>query len=391
MNPIKYEILTPDGWSDFQGIKRNEKVGSVKITTDNGKHLEGTKDHKVYTEKGFVFIKDILVGDKVFTENGYETVDSVYVNNFHSNYFYDALEVSKKNSYFTNGILSHNCEFLGSSNTLIKGSKLKTMVYENPIASNAGLDQYKKPEKDRIYTITVDVARGTNNDYSAFVVFDVTEVPYRIVAKYRDNSVKPLIFPNKIYDVARAYNQAYILVEINDIGEQVGNALHYDLQYDNVIMAASRGRSGQVLGQGFSGTKTQMGVKTTKTIKATGCSNLRQLIEDDKLIINDFDLINEFSSFVLHGQTYKAEEGCNDDLAMCCVIFAWMVDQTYFKELTDVDIRAKMYAEQQRQLEEDMSPFGFISTGLEDENIGGMVDEYGTRWTPVVRSYDTDW
>lgn len=283
------------------------------------------------------------------------------------------------------------CEFLGSSNTLIKGSKLKTMVYENPIASNAGLDQYKKPEKDRIYTITVDVARGTNNDYSAFVVFDVTEVPYRIVAKYRDNSVKPLIFPNKIYDVARAYNQAYILVEINDIGEQVGNALHYDLQYDNVIMAASRGRSGQVLGQGFSGTKTQMGVKTTKTIKATGCSNLRQLIEDDKLIINDFDLINEFSSFVLHGQTYKAEEGCNDDLAMCCVIFAWMVDQTYFKELTDVDIRAKMYEEQQRQLEEDMSPFGFISTGLEDENIGGMVDEYGTRWTPVIRKWDSNW
>jgi hypothetical protein len=123
----------------------------------------------------------------------------------------------------------------------------------------------------------------------------------------------------------------------------------------------------------------------------TGCSNLRQLIEDDKLIINDFDLINEFSSFVLYGQTYKAEEGCNDDLAMCCVIFAWMVDQTYFKELTDVDIRAKMYAEQQRQLEEDMSPFGFISTGMEDENIGGMVDEYGTRWTPVIRKWDTDW
>jgi hypothetical protein len=284
-----------------------------------------------------------------------------------------------------------NCQFLGSSNTLIAGSKLKIMVYNNPIKSNAGFDQYVKPIEGRIYAITVDVARGVHNDFSAFIVYDVSQVPYTIVGKYKNNSIKPLVFPNVIFEIGKSYNQAYILVEINDIGEQVANALHYDLQYDNLILAASRGRSGQVLGQGFSGNKTQMGVKTTKTIKTMGCSNLKQLVEDDKLIINDFDLINELSSFVSVGQTFKAEEGSNDDLAMCCVLFAWMVDQTYFKDLTDVDIRAKMYAEQQKQLEEDMSPFGFISDGLEDENIGEMVDEYGTKWNPVVRTYDTNW
>jgi hypothetical protein len=284
-----------------------------------------------------------------------------------------------------------NCQFLGSSNTLIAGSKLKIMVYDNPIKSNAGFDQYVKPIEGRIYAITVDVARGVHNDFSAFIVYDVSQVPYTIVGKYKNNSIKPLVFPNLIFEIGKSYNQAYILVEINDIGEQVANALHYDLQYDNLILAASRGRSGQVLGQGFSGNKTQMGVKTTKTIKTMGCSNLKQLVEDDKLIINDFDLINELSSFVSVGQTFKAEEGSNDDLAMCCVLFAWMVDQTYFKDLTDVDIRAKMYAEQQKQLEEDMSPFGFISDGLEDENIGEMVDEYGTKWNPVVRTYDTNW
>ena len=119
--------------------------------------------------------------------------------------------------------------------------------------------------------ITADVSRGTSNDYSAFVVVDVSEIPYRVVAKYRDNEIKPLIFPSKIYDVARAYNQAFVLIEVNDIGEQVANAMQFDLEYDNLIMASMRGRAGQVLGGGFSGGKAQLGVRTTKATKKVGC------------------------------------------------------------------------------------------------------------------------
>ena len=87
------------------------------------------------------------------------------------------------------------CEFLGSINTLIHPTKIKTMTYDTPIVSNAGLDQYVKPIKDHTYTIVADVARGTENDYSAFLIFDVSEIPYRIVAKYRSNEIKPLVFP----------------------------------------------------------------------------------------------------------------------------------------------------------------------------------------------------
>lgn len=283
------------------------------------------------------------------------------------------------------------CEFLGSINTLISPHKLKTLAYLNPENSHKGLDVYKQPEKGRTYLVTADVSRGTSNDYSAFVVFDVSEVPYRIVAKYRDNEIKPLLFPQKIYHVAKAYNQAFVLVEVNDIGEQVANALQYDMEYDNLIMASMRGRAGQVLGGGFSGGKAQMGVRTTKAVKKIGCSNLKQLVEDNKLIVEDYDCINELSTFIVKGSSFEADDGCTDDLVACMFIFGWTTDQQYFKELTDHNIRQQMYREQQDQLEQDMAPFGFVVDGLEDENIGNITDEYGTRWAPVVRSYDSNW
>ena len=283
------------------------------------------------------------------------------------------------------------CEFLGSIDTLITPAKLRTLAFRKPAQSNAGLDVYNKPEEKHTYVITADVSRGTSNDYSAFIVFDVSEIPYKIAAKYRDNEIKPLIFPQKIYDVARAYNKAFVLIEINDIGEQVANTMQFDLEYDNLIMASMRGRAGQVMGGGFSGGRAQLGVRTTKAVKKTGCSNLKQLIEDNKIIVEDYDIINELSTFIVKGNSFEADDGCTDDLVACLFIFAWATDQQYFKELTDVDIRATMVREQQDALEQDMAPFGFIINGLEDENIGEMVDEYGTRWSPIVRDYSTNW
>ena len=283
------------------------------------------------------------------------------------------------------------CEFLGSIDTLIAPSKLRTLAYKTPLQSNAGLQVYEQPQKDHTYFMCADVSRGTKNDYSAYIVFDVTRVPYRIVAKFRDNEVKPMMFPQKIYHVAKAYNLAFVLIEVNDIGEQVANAMQFDMEYDNLVMASMRGRAGQIMGGGFSGGKAQLGVRTTKAVKKIGCSNLKQLLESDKIIVEDFDCINELSTFIVKGSSFEADDGCNDDLVACMFIFAWATDQTYFKELTNNDIREQMFKDQQDQLEQDMAPFGFVVNGLEDENIGQMVDEYGTKWSPIVRNYDSNW
>ena len=274
------------------------------------------------------------------------------------------------------------CEFLGSVDTLISVVKLRNLVFEDPIQTNGkGLLIYENPIKDHDYIMTVDTARGIDGDYSCFIVFDITTFPHRTVARYRNNEIKPMLFPNIIMDVANAYNQAYVLIEINDIGEQVASIMNYDLEYENLLMCAARGRNGQQVGSGFSGTKTQMGVRMTQTVKKLGCSNLKTLMEDDKIETHDYDIIAELTTFVQKKQSWEAEDGCHDDLAMCLVIFAWLVAQDYFKEMTDTDVRKRIYEEQKNQIEQDMAPFGFILDGVDDEDE--FVDGEGDRWAKV--------
>ena len=269
------------------------------------------------------------------------------------------------------------CEFLGSVNTLITSSKLKILPYDDPLTSSAGLDIFEEPIEGHDYVCTVDVARGITKDYSAFTIIDTTEIPYKLVAKYRNNKIKPLLFPNIIHQVCTQYNHAYTLIEVNDIGGQVADIMQFDLEYDNLLMCSMRGRAGQVVGQGFSGSKVQLGVKMSTTVKKTGCANMKQLIEDDKLIFTDFDIITELTTFIQKGQAWEAEEGCNDDLAMCLVIFSWLATTDYFRELHDSDVRLRMYQEQKEAIEADMAPFGFVTDGLEDETF---TDDEGDRW-----------
>jgi hypothetical protein len=270
------------------------------------------------------------------------------------------------------------CLFLGSSDTLISGPVLNRLIFDNPKTSSAGLDVYEDPQEDHTYVVTVDVARGVEKDFSAFLVIDVSQFPHKVVAKYRNNKIRPILFPQIIKEVATSYNKAYVLCEVNDVGDQVAAGLHYDLEYPNLLMSSMRGRAGQILGQGFSGKKVQLGVKMSKTTKKVGCLNLKTLIEDNKLTFTDFEIINELTTFIQKGNSFEAEEGRNDDLVMCLVMHSWLILQDYFKELTDQDIRKRIYDEQKNQVEQDMSPFGFIVDGINDE--GTFVDNNGDRW-----------
>ena len=269
------------------------------------------------------------------------------------------------------------CEFLGSIDTLVAPHKLKQMPYVDPEQSHADLDIFERPDPKKTYFLTADVSRGTSQDYSAFLVLDVSQMPYRVVAKYRNNEIKPLLFPQKIYEVAKAYNNCFVLVEVNDIGEQVANALQFDLEYDNLVMLSMRGRVTNTRSRIF-WWKGTVRSENNKAVKK-GCSNLKQMIESDKLLIPDYDIVSELSTFIVKFFVVF-DEGCTDDLVACLFIFAWAVDQMYFKELTDSNIRERMYAEQKEQLEQDMAPFGFVDNGIDNPHEQEEVDEYGNRW-----------
>ena len=276
----------------------------------------------------------------------------------------------------------YEAEFLGSSNTLISYEKLQELSYSNPIHRKHDVDVFNDVIPSHSYVMTVDVARGQGSDYSAFTVFDITELPHKAVAKYRSNLVAPLVFPNIINIIGKKYNDAYILIEVNDIGSQVADVLHHDLEYENLFSTAWYGRHGQQL-SGFVGGKrdSQFGVRTSKQVKKLGCSNLKALIEDDKLLIPDYDMISELTTFVSTGDTFSAEDGAHDDLAMTLVLFGWLVDQQYFKELSNQNIRDNLYKNQLSEIEDLTTPFGIINNGLNHPEY--EVDSEGTLWTNV--------
>ena len=257
------------------------------------------------------------------------------------------------------------CEFIGSANTLIHPAKLRSLVWHKPVRHDGFLDILREPDLTRTYTMTVDVAEGQGLDYSTFSIFDVTEIPYRQVAKYRNNKISPMLFPTVIVQAAKMYNDAFILVEINSIGLQVADIIHFELSYDNLIKIQVKGKLGQQSTPGFT-KKIAYGLKTSTQTKNIGCSNLKTLIESDKLIINDEHTIDELMRFSADKKSFKAEEGSNDDLAMTLVHFGWLTSQRYFKENINSNIRAVLQQEQMNIMDESFVPFGIVDDGLDD-------------------------
>jgi hypothetical protein len=378
-NNKNIKILTPNGYQPFLGVNKIKKDKYIHLTFEDGSELKCSLDHPLSTIEGIIKAKDLDNEIEVYTKEG---------GTFLKNYkiieeeveLYDIVNSGIDHLYYSNNLVSHNCSFLGSVDTLVSSAKLQCLVYNDPIKRSEGLDVYENPIVDHNYMITVDVSEGTGKDYHAFVVIDITSIPYKLVAKYRNNELKPMLLPDIIYKVATSYNKAYVLIEIASVGDQVAKDLMFDLEYENILMCSMRGRAGQLVGQGFSGKTSQRGIKMSKQVKRVGCSNLKTIIEDDKLIINDFDIISELTTFVSKNNSFEGEIGCNDDLSMCLVIFSWLIVQDYFKEMTNNDVRKRIYEEQKDQIEQDMSPFGFINDGVINEDEDFIEKETGDYW-----------
>lgn len=288
------------------------------------------------------------------------------------------------------------CSFLGSAGTLISASKIKTLIYDKPISKSGGLDIYKPANKDSQYLIVADCSEGVGKDYHAFIVFDITKIPYTIAAKYKNNMLKPMLLADIIKTTAVAYNNAYVLIEIASVGEQVAKNIHYDLEYGNMLMSTVNGRAGQVIGQGLYGRNSQYGLKISKQVKRVGCSNLKTIVEDDKILIRDVEIISELTTFIAKNNSYEAEIGCNDDLVSCLVIFAWLIVQDYFKDLTNNDVRKKISEEQKEQLDLELAPLCFFDDGMRGEEQ--IIDkETGDVWlnadnfrNSIYETFDVD-
>ena len=363
-----FEILTPSGWQDFVGVKRSFKT-TVKVEFTDGTNFVCTPDHILVKNRTQIKASSLLPGDILFKKvvlrvSLHETLD-----------VYDPIEVDNGNIYYSSGLVSHNCKFLGSSLTLINAKTIGEMSPNPPIFSNEGLDIFEKPIKanedlgtpDHTYFLVADTAKGVGGDYSAFVVVDMSAVPYRVVAKYRDNTISPMLYPSVIYKIAKEYNMAYVLIEINS-SEQVADILYNEYEYDNIVMVNRTG-DGQVISGGFGGGRTQFGVVTDKKIKRIGCSNFKTLVEEKRLLIPDADIISEISTFIQVKNSYAADEGYHDDLVMPLVLFSWATTNSYFKELQNINIRQVIYENQIKMIEDQLTPFGFYDDGTNNDQL----------------------
>lgn len=273
----------------------------------------------------------------------------------------------------------YECEFLGSQDTLIKTSKIASLSFAEPIMqTNEGLTVYEMPKEGRLYLTVVDTSRAIGQDYSAFTVLDVTEMPYKVVAKFRNNQIPVAVYPNVIYSVASKYNESYLLVEINDIGQQVADIIRDELEYENLLEIVVKGKKGQKVGVAFGGAKTYNGVKMSNQTKKIGCLALKEMIEGDKLILNDFDIISEISTFIAKAQSYEASSGYHDDLVSTLVMFGWLTTQPYYKELVNIDVRRRLYEEKLRKIEEDLTPFGYVDFGDDVDDSARILAQEGS-------------
>lgn len=357
INNTRFEVLTENGFSKFDSVKIKESENNCKVNFTDGTYIGCTLNHLLKKGQHFVTASSLLPGDRC----GNKIVVGVELIKYPT-LVYDLVNVEKNSEYITNGVTSHNCTFIGSSNTLIKGEKIAELPLKQPIASsNDGFVAYYQPDAKNAYCMTVDVAEGGGEDYSAFTIFDISQLPYKVVARYKNNVINTLAYPEVIYKYATAYNNAFVLVEANSLGQQVADTLFYDLEYENMYLSKS-----EELFEG--GYNNRAGIKTTKKTKMIGCNTIKAIIENDNLEVNDVDIIDEMSTFTRRGATFKADEGKHDDLMMCLVMFGFLTTSSVFRNLFDFSLRKEFVRQQIQSIESDALPFGYIIDGRENDD-----------------------
>lgn len=245
-----------------------------------------------------------------------------------------------------------NNTFFGTGDTLIGAETLLNLRALPPtkVLENGCLNVYEETQPNHEYLMTVDVAKGRGQDYSTFTVIDIATRPFRQVAAYRNNTISPILFPDIIYKIAKAYNNAYVVIESNDQGAVVCNGLYYDLEYENVhVESAVKANA--------------IGIEMTRRVKRLGCSGIKDLLEEKKLDIIDEETILEVSTFVSKGVSYEASEGNHDDLMMNLVMLGYFITTQMFADMTDINLKQMMFEQQMKQIEDDIVPFGFIDDG----------------------------
>lgn len=389
-NTKGYKVLTPNGYEIFDGMNKIHEYEYAIIKFENHDLIKCSTKHPFIDVNGNMIKAKDLLNHKIKTVNGYTQLQYKKIV-YQEIDLYDIVNSGSDHIYYTNGVLSHNCSFLGSAGTLIDGTVLEKLSYIEPVRETstdyATVKFYEEPKDDRVYVCLVDTAEGTENDSSVINIIDITTAPYKQVFIYKDNKIQPLLFGDVVAEIAKKYNDAYIVIENNNSsGAMVSNYLWYDVEYENMLSSKVNIKDDSETSVGFDGSKSVPGIRTTKKTKAIGCSYLKNLIETNKIIITDFDTITELSTFIKVGKSYEAEKGKHDDIVMTLVLFSWFTTQEFFEDLTNIKSK-KMLNDALKEDDGYMAVLGFISNGIDDYkenntfNLNNRVVNYNINYS----------
>lgn len=251
----------------------------------------------------------------------------------------------------------HEVEFQGSHGSLLKRSVLESLIRSKPkLETTDGIKVFHSPNENDLYLMTVDVSRGLGQDYHSFTIINLSTNPHEVVCTFKNNTMDTFYYPYFIHQYAKKYNDAFVLVELNDAGGEVANTLYHELEYENLLTINIK--KGQKIGFG-STRHLRLGVKTTNATKTIGCNNAKVFIENGKINLNDQGIIEEFGTFVPVRGSYAADEGCNDDQVMTIVLYSWAMTQEYFMDLTNQNAKEEIVRKIQKEREE-LKPYGPI-------------------------------
>lgn len=362
-NTLGLKILTPYGYEEFYGVNKIVRDNYMRLSFSNSREIKCSLDHPFMLANGLTKkAKDLTHYDLIQTKNGSCFILSSEVINTPIELF-DIVNSGESHTYYTNDVLSHNCEFHGSSGTLISGKTLEQLVHITPIQSDDFFNIYEYPKENHLYIAIVDTCEGKGKDYSVVNVIDVTNFPYRQVAIYRNNTIDPITFVEPVYRICRKYNDAFCIVESNLDGITVVRALYHDLGYENILNSTTKGGENVLT---YSSNRSELGLLQTPKTKRLGCSFLKSMIENQSIILQDYNTIHELASFSKKGSSYAAEKGKNDDTTITLVMFAWFVNQDFFADFSDVDVAARIRAKYNEEQEVN-DIFGFYSDGIDNE------------------------
>lgn len=361
------EILTPYGYEIFDGVNKISVDKYIKIKFKNHDYIECSLNHPFIDQyNNEIKAKDISAKHRIKSINGLTKLEFKYIKQ-ESIELYDIVNSGTDHIYYSNGILSHNCEFSGSDGTLINGRKLSVLTYEDPIKTydDEKIKVYAEPEEGRNYVVIADTSEGVGEDFSFINVIDVTEMPYKQVFTFEDNMIVPNMFASVVGQCGKKYNDALVVVESNNSsGGIVLEVLWNDIEYDNLLMSSVK--DSQTVAS-YGGKRSTPGVRTTAKTKSIGCSYLKDLIETDQLIVRDWTTFQELTTFIRKGKSYEAKKGNHDDAVMTLVIFAWLTSQPYFEDVTGIKSGSNLRDALNSGGSDFSEVFGGVVNGLDDD------------------------